>query len=241
MNKIAIIQIDIQDTPTRAQRAANSGYSFSKASWQRYAEKVNADYIEITESITGAHRPQWAKAFLPGLYPQYDRILYVDCDTLIVPSAPNIFEEYADESVIYAVANMGSMDWVSRSTELYANLFSQSVIPPTQYFNSGVLLFSKPTYSLFDRVVELYGKNKETFEQVETQYGLGTDQPVLNYVLRDVMQLIPYQWNMQDLICHDLTDPLLITRYGYVSHYNAGDKTILLQLMTQTWKLISQN
>jgi len=64
---------------------------------------------------------------------------------------------------------------------------------------------------------------------MQTTFGVGNDQPVLNYfVNRDIPEdykVLGYEWNMQDMTRLEvLTEDFLHTRYGYISHYNAGVK-----------------
>ena len=58
---------------------------------RRYADRIGADFIAITEQKISETTPHWEKFQLLDYLNTYDRILYVDTDVLIRKNCPNIF------------------------------------------------------------------------------------------------------------------------------------------------------
>jgi len=64
----------------------------SRPSFQRYAEELEADYIELTDIETSNH-PCGNKYLLTQVCERYEQTLLLDTDIIIMPNAPNIFRE----------------------------------------------------------------------------------------------------------------------------------------------------
>jgi hypothetical protein len=73
--------------------------------------------------------------------------------------------------------------------------------------------------------LNFYWKHKDKIVSLQQKYGVGTDQPLMNYMVRhnDVeVKLLPYQFNMQDLSRKNaLDDRMLFTKIKGVYHFNA--------------------
>jgi lipopolysaccharide biosynthesis glycosyltransferase len=170
----------------------------------------------------------------------YDQVLYVDYDTIVTPDAPNIFE--LTENKFCAVRNFGDMDWVCRSIENYSKfVFEGFTFPYYNYFNSGIMVFNKKHKPLFESLQKFYEASRDKIIHMQNTYCVGNDQPVLNFfVNRDIpedFKLLGYEWNMQDMMRFEvLNDSMLHTRYGYVSHYNAGTPPSSQYWIEKTYK-----
>ena len=139
------------------------------------------------------------------------------------------------------------MDLVCRSLENYSKLlFEDFMFPYYKYFNSGVMVFNKNHKELFKSMQEFYQDQHERIKHVQDNYHVGNDQPVLNFfVNRDIPEdykVLDYEWNMQDLTRFEvLGDDMLHTKYGYISHYNAGVKPTPGYWLEKTYKHLYEN
>lgn len=242
MSKNVIFLINI----VHNERSKNQGYDWSIKSWQKYAEKYNHQIFVLDEPLFDPSivKPQWFKMYILDVLEaneiDYDQVLYVDADTIIHTNAPDIFEH--TENKFCAVRAIGDMDWILRSIENYSKyLFEGFTFPFYKYFNSGVMVFNKKHREFFKSVQEFYHSNKEAIDQVQNTFHVGNDQPVLNYfVNRDIpddYKVLGYEWNMQDMTRLEVITPdFLHTRYGYISHYNAGVKPTPGYWIEKTYK-----
>jgi len=86
---------------------------------------------------TSPHFPDsvWYRIYLPELLPQLDRILYLDCDLVVLGSLRELWDTDISGHVLAAVTNP-----LPRPLQDYPT--AQLGLPPDAYFNSGVLLLN---------------------------------------------------------------------------------------------------
>lgn len=229
-------------------RSKNQGYDWSIKSWRKYAEKYGHELFILDRTLFEVDymKPQWYKMYILDLLESnevdYNQVLYVDADTVVHPNAPDIFE--ITEGKFCAVRNYGDMDWVLRSMENYSKfIFEGFTFPFYKYFNSGVMVFNKKHKDFFKDIQNFYHTNKDAILHMQNTFGVGNDQPVLNYfVNRDIQddyKVLGYEWNMQDMTrLETITSDFLHTRYGYISHYNAGVKPTPGYWIEKTYKYL---
>ncbi len=230
------------------ERSKHQGYNWSIESWKRYAKKYNHELIVLDERLFDIEylKPQWYKIYILDLLEanniDYDQVLYVDSDTVVHTNAPDIFD--ITEHKFCAVRNFGDMDWILRSIENYSkHLFNGFLFPYYKYFNSGVMVFNKKHKEFFKELQAFYEANRESIITIQKTYGVGNDQPVLNFfVNRDIpndYKVLDYEWNMQAMPLFEvLTEDMLHTRYGYISHYNSGVKPTPGYWIERTYKYL---
>ena len=171
----------------------NRMYELSLKTIQQYAKKTNADFIvhdtphfnidwEVAKEFQSSKKSRYAwieKLYAIKLLEKYDRVLLMDADILITPNAPDIFATYPDCSKTYVLFDSfytqdlnydGCKDLERLTTILgpYPDRPHHGKLK--QYFNSGVILFSKNEsleqhFSLND-VIKLFN----TLNYVEQTY-----------------------------------------------------------------------
>jgi lipopolysaccharide biosynthesis glycosyltransferase len=77
----------------------------------------------------------WYRVFLPELLPRVDRVLYLDCDTIVADSLEPLWQTALGDNYLAAVTNVFQRNHVQRPAEL-------GLAGPEVYFNSGVLLMN---------------------------------------------------------------------------------------------------
>ena len=229
----------------------HGAFEWSVKSWRKYAEKYDADIFVLDQPLLDIEymKPNWFKMYILDVLEangvDYDQVLYVDYDTIVTPDAPDIFE--TTEHKFCAVRNFGDMDWVCRSIENYSKfVFDGFMFPYYDYFNSGLMVFNKKHKPLFKSLQEFYQKEREKLIWMQDTYCVGNDQPIFNFfVNRDIREdykVLGYEWNMQDMMRFEvLGDDMLHTKYGYVSHYNAGTPPSSQYWMEKTYKHLYEN
>ena len=85
-------------------------FPYTEYAMKAYARRVGADYIVMTECTVEAEgaeglsqrkRAYLQKLGVQDLFDDYDRVLFLDSDVLIMPDAADIFEAYPDTSCSY--------------------------------------------------------------------------------------------------------------------------------------------
>jgi len=225
----------------------NVPYHFSIKSWDIWCKTNNAELFILTERIYSEEfmNANWHKIFALNLLEanniDYDQVLIVDADTIIHPHAPNVFEQ--SENKFCVVHNYGSYDWVCRSIENYKkHLFPNVDVPLFEYFNSGVIVCNKTHKDFYEKVQQYYVDNSNNIREMQTTYGVGTDQPILNFLVQqeDIdYKKLPYEWNVQDMARFEILDEqLTFTNIGWLYHFNGIDDNIRNYIMEKTYKTL---
>lgn len=120
-----------------------------------YAHPIPDAWVDGLPQLSRIPAIMWYRIFLPQLLPQQDRVLYLDCDTLLVDDLMALWQTELEGYHLGAVANVlepGLQDWPR-----------QLGLPPEQpYFNSGVLLLNLSSMRQHDLTPNLfdYGKHR---------------------------------------------------------------------------------
>lgn len=225
------------------ERSKNQSHFYSCKSWMEWGKKNNAEVFLLNENVLNP--PQWNKILIFDLLDssgiEYDKILYVDADTIVHPDMPNIFEMHTTGDFC-GVRNYGSMDWVIRSIENYGKfVFPDVYLSWTRYINTGMMLFDKTHRPFFNWLIEFNDKNWSKLRDVE-KMGVGKDQPVINYGLQInhiKLNILPYEFNMQDMNRFEIIhNDMLFTKFGWIYHYNCGIKPTPAVWMERTYKYL---
>ena len=88
------------------------------------------------------------------------------------------------------------------------------------YFNSGIIICNRIHKDFYSKAIEFYNGNHELLLEMQEKFSVGTDKPVLNYMVQsenvDYKQL-GYEWNMQDMRRFEILDEeLSFTKIGWV-------------------------
>jgi len=131
---------------------------------------------------------EWYRILLPELLPEVQRVLYLDCDTLVVDGVDSLWELDLRGHYLAAINDVpgpGAEDWV-RELGIPAG---------TRYFNSGVLLMNLETMRA-DRMTERLAE----FGRANAGRLRRSDQDTLNVVLGDRRLPLHPRWNCQNTL-----------------------------------------
>lgn len=147
---------------------------------------IDARAVQELPSTGNFPKIIWYRSLLPRLRPTLDRILYLDCDILVVDTLLPLWETDLEHFHVAAVQNLIESRFSTRHHALG--------IPPGQiYFNSGVLLMNLKLMRHDHCVERLF--------QHARQYGsrsIWPDQDSLNYVLGPKCFFLHPRWNCQN-------------------------------------------
>jgi lipopolysaccharide biosynthesis glycosyltransferase len=132
-----------------------------------YSERTGADMVIINKRKLRNLPVHFEKFQIEGILQKYDRVLFVDTDVVIRPSSPNLFDLVPFEKVGVYVASVHS-DCHDVSIRQIQKEFDE-IGWYKEYFNSGVMLVSKPHVGLFDLS---HGSFTGFFEQTQLNYNL---------------------------------------------------------------------
>lgn len=109
------------------------------------AERWGAEYVEITRPLFGWREPWWEKLNLDQHAAAYERVVYLDRDVVVRADCPNLFE-LVPEDAIGGVASEQEghslLHHIIPKMQPLCDLLGTQLDFPTEYINSGVLVFS---------------------------------------------------------------------------------------------------
>lgn len=215
-----------------ARLGRNNAYDLSIDSWKHWTDKNNAEVFILDEPLfpipdmSPIIYRHYVFDLLENSGIEYGQICTVDADTIVHPNCPNFFE--LSEGKYCGVHNDGDYDWIIRSIENYKHEFKDEFVRDFniwKYINSGFMITNRNFRYVHETLTEFYWKNQEKVLFCQKQYGVGTDQPLINLCLNELevpLKILPYQFNMQDLPRKNiLDDRMLFTKIPGIYHFNA--------------------
>ena len=224
----------------------NTDYSqYCIASWTVWCKKNNIDFMAITKHDDRYKYPVWNKDLIFDLVgDKYDKIIYVDSDTMIKWDAPNPFELYTEDDFCGAI-DRSSLRWIINSIQEYGKFFPGIKLDLQNYFNSGVCFFSKKHKHIFEELKELYVNSGSELDKIK---GVGKVQTVLNFIIKKnniKLKEIPPTWNLfsihkKDMFKHNWQlneDPTpFFIKYAYIWHFTGFPIEDRTRIMKQVWE-----
>jgi SAM-dependent methyltransferase len=231
-NIVFIPDIDLGDD-------RNKSYSYSINSWKHFCDKYNCELVVWNDLLLPVEEMKitWQRYYmfdiLEANHIDYDQILIVDADTIVHPDCPNFFNE--TDGKYSAVRNNGSFEWVRRSMDGFSKILFDDEVPfkVWDYINCGFQIVNKNHKEFFEYVRNYYLENQHDVQNAISQVKAGTDQTIINFLLRKQNIELNYLsscYNLQDLHSKQLLfihpqmwfeDKLIFENCGYVFHFNA--------------------
>lgn len=126
-------------------------------------------HIELRNYLTTAC---FARLLIPDLKPDLGKIIYLDCDTIVMQDISQLYDQELDGYALGAVPDPNVYNVPEKRAQLYpAALLSEKHL----YFNSGILLIDCNVWRKNDMLPKLMAAERMT---AETRYY--NDQDVLN-------------------------------------------------------------
>lgn len=129
----------------------------------------------------------WYRLLLPELLPEVERVLYLDCDTLVVDTIGPLWEMEMKGCLVGAVGNVFPPDLLNRPEQLGIERYG--------YFNSGMLLMDLHAW----RTTGCAGTIATLAREDSTRL-IFPDQDALNIALADRRLPLHPRWNCQNSV-----------------------------------------
>ena len=248
-NKHLIFTTAINHDTSKFKNELYSDYCIK--SWKFWCDKNNIDFLVIDKHDKRYKYPVWVKDIIFELVGDtYEKLGYVDGDTMVHWNAPNPFDLYTDE--FCWVKDSGNLRWNYNSINIFNKFYPNQKLNVNDYYNSGVYFFTKEHKYIFDSLIELYENNKNSLDEAGTRGG-GKVQTVLNFELKKQnvkVKELPMVWNMlhmhkKEMFNHNWQlnedkTPFFI-KYSNIWHFTGFGVEDRINLMRQTWELTKDN
>jgi hypothetical protein len=198
--------------------------SHTLPSIKKYAKKIGADFLNISEFNKDYITQKWNKFYIYELLNKYKRIIYLDIDLIVREDTPNLFDIVPENKL--GMFNEGQYtprgEFLEQASEYYKEPVKEW---NGKFYNSGVMVISRIHKQIF--------KIPKGINFVET------DQPYINLrITNDKVSMfdLNYKFNRMDIL-----DKFLgISRLdSYVVHYAGAPQEIIIDVLKkdiEQWK-----
>ena len=148
------------------------------------------------------------RLFIPELYPEFDKVLYLDSDTAILADVADLYNEEIGDNLVAAIP-----DGAVQTIEIFQEYVEKvvGVADYNNYFNAGILLMNLKElrkYKFQEKFLYLLEKVK---------YEVAQDQDYLNRLCKGRVKLLDDLWNKMPIMGISDKKPNII-------HFNLGFK-----------------
>lgn len=130
------------------------------------------------------------RLFIASLFPQYDKIVYLDCDLVVLGDISELYHTELNGNIFAAAVEQ----YTQQTKEFQAYVKNAIGVNPSTYINAGVLVID----------LEQFRKHKieEKFVHLISEYDFDVvdpDQAYLNYLCYEKILILPTGWNKVSL------------------------------------------
>lgn len=184
------------------------------------SENVSIEFVDLNYYIEKVQNKLYTRdyytnttyfrLFLPELYPQYDKVLYLDSDIIVVGDISELYNTDIGTNLVAAAPD----DIIQKNKVFqdYAELVV-GVAKYQHYFNAGVLLMN------LDELRKFKFQEKFLYLLEKFKFSVAQDQDYLNRLCKGRVTLISHDWDVMPYV-NDETKPEDIK----LIHYNFAYK-----------------
>jgi hypothetical protein len=207
----------------------SQSYLYGINSWKYWCNKNDCELFILEDLLLPSDdmKITWQRYYIFELLEtnniEYDQILMIDADSIVHPECPNFFN--LTDHKFTGVYTDGSYDWLLRSIENYSkHLFNGQLFNFWEYFMGGFQIFNKIHKPYFQALLDFYTRHKTLIQQLQN-YHVGTDQPVINFLLREYAietKSLSWEFSMADMARKEVLDEdMTFTKIGWIYQFNA--------------------
>ena len=202
-----------------------------------FGERIIFRYINLAGRLQGVYvDPRYSEAasfrlLLPEILPEYDKVLYIDCDVIIRNNLAALYRDTdLGDNLLAAVYEAPIEHQAERWTALGCD--------PHRYFNSGFLMMNL-------KQMRLEGTSRKLIDGLKSDYLEFPDQDVLNQVCQDrVLALKPIYNSIRTFFLPQYKPDFLkqyseadwdeVQKHGTI-HYTGGKPWNILSVKFGEW------
>ena len=202
-------------------------------------ENVNIEFVDLNYYIERVQdklytrdyytNTTYFRLFLPELYPQYDKVLYLDSDIIVLGDISELYNTDMGTNLVAAAPD--DIIQYNKVFQDYAELVV-GVAKYQNYFNAGVLLMN------LDELRKFKFEEKFLYLLGTVKFSVAQDQDYLNRLCKGRVKLVSHDWDVMPYV-NDETKPEDIK----LIHYNFAYKPWHFEDVTYNeyfWKYAEQ-
>ena len=181
-------------------------------------ENIKIEFVDLSNNLQRVQGKLYTRnyftsttyyrLFIPELYPQYDKVLYIDSDVTILTDIAGLYNQEIGDNLVAAIPD-GAVQTIEVFQEYVEKVIG--VIDYNNYFNAGILLMNLKElrkYKFQEKFLYLLEKVK---------YEVAQDQDYLNRLCKGRVKLLDDLWNKMPIMGVSDKKPNII-------HFNLGFK-----------------
>lgn len=176
-------------------------------------ENVSIEFFNVTAKLDNIGsklylRDYYSKAtyyrfFIPALFPEYKKALYLDCDIIVVEDISKLYNMDLGNNYVGAI-----YEEVMATVKVFGNYVEQALgIDTMNYFNAGILLMNLEQF----RKQDIEGKFVELLSKFK--FAVTQDQDYLNVLCKDKVAYFDLGWNKTPIESDFIESELKIIHY----------------------------
>lgn len=191
----------------------------NKARIKKYErENISIEFVDLNKQLEEIKEKLYTRnyfsnttyyrLFIPELYPEYDKAVYIDSDTVCLSDIAELYNTDMGDNLI-----AGIPDGVIQAIDIFKDYVERvvGVADYNNYFNAGVIVMNLKElreYKFEEKFIYMLGK---------IRFEVAQDQDYLNRLCKGRVKIIDYSWNRM---------PIMGKRDGEINliHYNLGAK-----------------
>ncbi len=159
-------------------------------------ENIHIEFVDLTDYIQKIKdklytrdyysKTTYFRLFIPNLYPQYDKALYLDSDIVLLTDVANLYNIDIGDNLVAGVP-----DDVIQTIKVFQE-YAEKVVGVAdyrKYFNAGVLLMNLDELRKFDF------QEKFLYSLDRIKFSVAQDQDYLNRLCKGRVKIIDRNWN----------------------------------------------
>ena len=172
-------------------KSNNVGIEFVDLNY--YLEEIK-DKLYTRDYFTSA---TYFRLFIPDLYPQYDKAIYLDSDTIVLGDISDFYNIDLEDNLLGAIP-----DASVRNTPDFIEYVERVVGMATykNYFNAGVMIMN------LDEMRKFHFEEKFLYLLETVKYAVAQDQDYLNRLCKGRVKIIGEEWNRMPMPSNEVKD-----------------------------------
>ena len=181
-------------------------------------ENINIEFFDLNKQLEDIKEKLYTRnyfsnttyyrLFIPELYPEYKKAIYIDSDTICLTDIANLYNIDMENNLIAGVP-----DGAIQAIDVFKDYVERvvGVSDYNNYFNAGIIVMNLEElrkYKFQDKFIYMLGK---------VRFEVAQDQDYMNRLCKGRVKLLDFSWNRMPIMGKQSGDINII-------HYNLGAK-----------------
>lgn len=178
-------------------------------------ENVNIEFVDLNYYIEKVKdklytrdyysKTTYFRLFIPDLYPQYDKALYLDSDIVILSDIADLYNQEIGDNLVAGVPD-GAVQNIAEFQEYVEKVVG--VANYNNYFNAGILLMN------LDELRKFKFQEKFLYLLETIKFQVAQDQDYLNRLCKGRVKILEENWNKMPITLSENKEEIKLIHYN---------------------------